>query len=91
MEGVAFEDIGESFALAGSDHRAEAGLLDGPDGVLAARAAAEVAADGQDRRAAHGRGVQRELRAPPGHGAPGSSGSGAPPGSYRLSAKSSGP
>ena len=44
VEGVAFEDVGESLALARGDDGAEAGLHDGPDGVLAARAAAEVAA-----------------------------------------------
>ena len=50
LKGVGLEDIGESHSLAGGDDGAEARLHDGPDGVLAARAAAEVGADDEDGR-----------------------------------------
>ena len=59
--GVALEDVGEALALAGCDDRAKARLGDGPDGVLAARPAAEVLADHEDRRALGLGGVEREL------------------------------
>src|SRR5271157_5033611 len=47
---VAFEDISKSLILPRGDHGPEAGLGDGPDGVFAARAAAEVATDHKDAR-----------------------------------------
>ena len=64
--GVAFEDISESLTLARGDHGAEAGLGDGPDGVFAARAAAEVAADHQDGRPLEARGRFKGKSAAPG-------------------------
>ena len=61
MEGIRFEDVGESFPFAGGDDRPVAGLHDGPDRMLAARSAAEVAPDHQHGRTAKGRVVEREL------------------------------
>src|SRR5271157_1955403 len=60
--GVAFEDISKSRILPRGDHGPVAGLADGPDGVFAARAAAEVATDHKDARPFELGVVQGEVR-----------------------------
>src|SRR5437763_1155067 len=59
--GAAPEDVGEPRSWAGGAQGAVAPLLDGPDVVLAAGAAAEVAGNDQDRRAAGLGPVEREV------------------------------
>src|SRR5262249_34976678 len=62
MERVGLEDVRESLPLPGRDQRAVTGLHERPDGVLPARAAAEIAPDDEHGGTADGRVVQGKIR-----------------------------